>query len=215
MIATSHPAFHFPIKLLAIGVVAFGIGFAAVTIPPAHKVIFDGPLKPMWTQVGALESKFIAPWLDPVLAPFNAVNLSRKLVVRNTEIIALKKQIRSEEFQEKQLRQKLRELQKQGTTKTQSLVTAVAPPVAAQAYVPTPMVAVTPSVDDTQTAAYWGAMEAENAAAIAQKLDPQETARIFLAMKSDQVAEIMNALPADYNVKLKEVHLSIPKPVGP
>ena len=217
MIATRRRPFRLPIKMIIKTTVFFGLVYVLVRVPFTHKLIFEGPLKPMWTQAAVFEKKFIAPSLDPVIEPLTALNLTRKLETRNKEIIALKKQLRGEEYQAKLSRRQIQALQKKSVAKSGP---AVAAPAAAAAVAATgtagatPMVQVTPSPDEAQTAAYWGSMEAENASAIAQKLDPSETARIFLAMKPDQVAEIMNALPADYNVKLQEVHLSYPKPVG-
>jgi len=200
----------------------FGLIYVLVRVPFTHKLIFDGPLKPMWTQANTLEQKYLAPSLNPILEPLSTLNLTRKLTARNSEIIALKKELQNEKSQNQAEKKSIDALQKQLHTKSNIASTAqagsAAPAAAGSASnvssAGTPMVQITPSPDETQTATYWGSMEAENAAAIAQKLDPVETARIFLAMKPDQVAEIMNVLPADYNVKLQAVHLSYPKPIG-
>jgi len=68
-----------------------------------------------------------------------------------------------------------------------------------------PEASPSPSPHDQQTAIYWSNMDAANVAQIVEKLDPHEVARIFLAMKSDQVAEILDALPTSYNLKLQEL----------
>lgn len=215
MIATRRRPFRIPFMAILKTLIFFAVIYVLVRVPVTHKLIFDGPLKPMWTQVGSLEEKFVAPWFDPIVEPFSAVNLTRKLADRNKEIIALKKQVRGDAYKQKLSMQQIRVLKAKHAVKAgAAAAAAVAQSPARAASGAAPMVQITPSPDETQTAAYWGSMEAENAAAIAQKLDPTQTARIFLAMKPDQVAEIMNVLPADYNVKLQEVNLSYPKPVG-
>jgi hypothetical protein len=189
----------------------FGVVYALVRVPVTHRFIFDGPLKPVWRQVGGFEKKFLAPTLDPIFTPVAVLNLTRKLNVSEREIITLKKELLTARAQTASIRLAASRKQARARTAAAAVVmpAAVAPAASGTSM---PLVQVTPSPDEAMTAAYWSSMEAENAAAVAQKLDPVETARIFLAMKPDQVAEIMNVLPASYNVKLQSVHLSYPKP---
>jgi flagellar motility protein MotE (MotC chaperone) len=224
MIATRQRPFRLPIMAFIKVLAVFGIAYALVRVPVTHALIFDGPLKPVWKQTDGFEKKFIAPTVDPIFSPLAMLNMSRKLNARNGEIIALKKELAQAKLDAQAAQKNAVQLQKKiqakavtpavaaagGAAGANTQAASAAPSAASSA---APMVQITPSPDEVQTAAYWGSMEAENAAAIAQKLDPVETARIFLAMKPDQVAEIMNVLPAAYNVKLQAVHLSFPKPM--
>lgn len=213
MIATRQRPFRLPIMALLQVVGFFGVVYALIRVPVTHGFIFNGPLKPVWKQVGGFEKRYLAPSLDPIFTPASVLNLTRKLNAREKEIVTLKKELLAAQTQVATIR--LAASRKQARARNAAATAAVVMPAAAgpaASATSVPLVEITPTPDEALTAAYWASMEAENAAAIAQKLDPVETARIFLAMKPDQVAEIMNVLPASYNVKLQSVHLSFPKP---
>jgi len=53
-----------------------------------------------------------------------------------------------------------------------------------------------------RAAAYWAAMDAEKAEAIAQRLPDGYVNRVFAQMSPDAVADIMNALPAKVAARL-------------
>ncbi len=200
------------VKNVAKFAAVLGIVYVLMCIPVTQKLIFSGPLKPMW--------QLAEQWCSPLAV----ADLTKKLNDRNQEIIALKKELLALQVPSTAAHTKNGLVNARIAKKPAQRVVPVvaAAPTATPAAVAlsgvvggsdAPLVQMTPSPDESQTAAYWASMEAENAAAVAQKLDPSETARIFLAMKPDQVAEIMNALPADYNVKLQAVHLSYAKPI--
>jgi flagellar motility protein MotE (MotC chaperone) len=210
MIATRKRPMHFPIKRYLKMFVAVAVLYELCSVPFTHKLIFDGPLKPLWKQVGDANAKFIKPILGPVAAPITKplhfAFQQRQLMERSHEMTVLKATLAADAKQKKADTKQIADLQqKLSAPKPADGTTAGAG--ASSGLSATPAAAVTPSADDIKTASYWGAMEAENAASIAQKLAPEETARIFLAMKPDAVAEIMNTLPTEYNVKLKAVHL--------
>ncbi|MFN2462048.1 MAG: magnesium transporter MgtE N-terminal domain-containing protein [Candidatus Velthaea sp.] len=56
-----------------------------------------------------------------------------------------------------------------------------------------------------RTAAYWASMDAEKAAAVAQRLPDEYVNRVFAQMAPDAVADIMNALPAKVAAHLTAV----------
>jgi hypothetical protein len=212
VIATRQRPFRLPIMALLQVLAFFGVVYALVRIPVTHGFIFNGPLKPVWKQVGGFEKRYLAPTLDPIFTPISVLNLTRKLNAREKEIITLKKALLSAQGQIGSMR--LAASRKQARARTAASASVAMPAAAGPATSATsaPLVQVTPSPDEAKTGAYWSSMEAENVAAIAQKLDPVETARIFLAMKPDQAAAVMNVLPASYNVKLQAVRLTYPQP---
>jgi len=213
LIATRQRPFRLPIMALVQVLGFFGVVYALIRVPVTHGLIFNGPLKPLWRQAGGFEKRYLAPSLDPLFTPASVLNLTRKLNAREKEIVTLKKELLAAQAQTASIR--LAASRKQALARSAAAVVMPAAAGPAASATSVPLVQITPTPDEAQTAAYWSSMEAENAAAIAQKLDPVETARIFLAMKPDQVAEIMNVLPASYNVKLQSVHLSFPKPSVP
>jgi flagellar motility protein MotE (MotC chaperone) len=184
----------------------------ALVWPPSHKVIADGPLRPLWSGIAAVYTVAAKP-LSFAMAQQRNADLNRTIRGLNDELEANRKSLADRDGQIKTLQSQVKSLQLAAasgtptappaettvaatTTTAQSAEAAASTQTAAE--VPQPTV----RDDPKRVAAVWSAMDPEAAAAVAAKLPEAYTARVFSAMGSDAVGEVMAALPAAYAARV-------------
>jgi len=160
--------------------------------PPSHRAIFEGPLKPVWGLLGAAGNQAAKP-LTFAAQQQQIADQNRKLRDAAALREADRKDKEEKDAQIAALRSQV--VQLQNTEKATPEPTPVAKPTAAAADLGVAGAAAVPD-DIRRTAAYWSSMDADKAAAIAQKLPDDYVNRVFAQMSPDSVADIMNALPA-------------------
>jgi len=166
--------------------------------PPSHNVIVNGPLKPVWGVLGAVGNQAGKP-LTFAAQQQQIADQNRKLRDDAALREADRKDKEAKDRQIAALRTQVVELQ--SSAKATPLPAPVAKPTAASADLGLGGAAAVPD-DIRRTAAYWSSMDADKAAAIAQKLPDDYVNRVFAQMSPDSVADIMNALPATVAARL-------------
>jgi len=165
--------------------------------PPSHNVIFNGPLKPVWALLGAAGSQAAKP-LTFAAQQQQIADQNRRLRDDAALREADRKDKEEKDAQIAALRSQV--VQFQTSEKATPLPTPMVKPTAA------PDLGVAGSApvpeDIRRTAAYWSSMDAEKAAAIAQKLPDDYVNRVFAQMSPDSVGDIMDALPANVAARL-------------
>jgi len=184
---------------IVLPVLALAALAGALYWPPSHNVIFNGPLKPVWTFLGAAGSQAAKP-LTFAAQQQQIADQNRKL--RDDAAIreADRKDKEAKDAQIAALRSQV--VQLQASDKATPLPAPVAKPTAAAADLGLGGSAAAVPDDIRRTAAYWSSMDAEKAAAIAQRLPDDYVNRVFAQMAPDSVADIMNALPAKVAARL-------------
>jgi len=177
---------RFVLPLLAIAALA-----GALWWPPSHNVIVNGPLKPVWALLGNVGSTAGKP-LTFAAQQQAIADQNRKLKDADSQREADRKDKEAKDRQITALQTEVSQLQT-ANKETSAPVPIVKPTAAGAA-----LDAAGPPVPDDirRTAAYWSSMDAEKAAAIAQKLPDDYVNRVFAQMSPDSVGDIMNALPA-------------------
>jgi flagellar motility protein MotE (MotC chaperone) len=158
--------------------------------PPSHNVIVNGPLKPVWGVLGAAGGQAAKP-LTFAAQQQQIADQNRKLrddaALRESD----RKEKEAKDAQIAALRTQV--VQLQSSEKATPLPAPVVKPTAAADL---GLGAANPVPDDIRrTAAYWSSMDAEKAAAIAEKLPDDYVNRVFAQMSPDSVGDIMDALP--------------------
>jgi flagellar motility protein MotE (MotC chaperone) len=158
--------------------------------PPSHNVIVNGPLKPVWGVLGAAGGQAAKP-LTFAAQQQRIADQNRKLrddaALRESD----RKDKEAKDAQIAALRTQVAQLQ--SSEKATPLPAPVVKPTAAADL---GLGAANPVPDDIRrTAAYWSSMDAEKAAAIAEKLPDDYVNRVFAQMSPDSVGDIMDALP--------------------
>jgi flagellar motility protein MotE (MotC chaperone) len=166
--------------------------------PPSHNVIVNGPLKPIWSFLGAAGNQAAKP-LTFAAQQQQIADQNRKLRDDAALREADRKDKESKDAQIAALRSQV--VQLQTSEKATPLPAPVVKPTAAAADLGVANTAAVPD-DIRRTAAYWSSMDAEKAAAIAQRLPDDYVNRVFAQMAPDSVADIMNALPAKVAARL-------------
>jgi hypothetical protein len=165
--------------------------------PPSHNVIVNGPLKPVWGVLGAAGGQAAKP-LTFAAQQQRIADQNRKLrddaALRESD----RKDKEAKDAQIAALRTQV--VQLQSSEKATPLPAPVVKPTAAADL---GLGAANPVPDDIRrTAAYWSSMDAEKAAAIAEKLPDDYVNRVFAQMSPDSVGDIMDALPANVAARL-------------
>ena len=210
MIATRERKRRLNLKKLLLPVVAIAaLGFALFW-PPSQRAIsgfvVNGPLAPVWRIVGAI--------VTPLVGPLHFAAQEQVIADRNKQVEILNGQLEDQRKAVAARDQQITNLQNQvkqaQAAAAQAAATTPAPvlqksaPANAAAGAAAPPAAVTSSDDPKRTAAVWGAMEPEAAAAVAQKLPPSYTARVLALMSADTAGALLGALPPDYAAKVSQ-----------
>jgi hypothetical protein len=167
--------------------------------PPSHNVIFNGPLKPVWNVLGAVGGQAAKP-LTFAAQQQQIADQNRKLRDDAALREADRKDKEAKDAQIAALRSQVVQLQSSDKA-TPAPAAPVAKPTAAAADLGVGGAAAVPD-DIRRTAAYWSSMDAEKAAAIAEKLPDDYVNRVFAQMSPDSVADIMDALPTKVAARL-------------
>ena len=187
---------RFILPLVAIAAIGFALSYA-----PSQRAIANGPLKPVWTAL-ALTGTTVA-------RPLTFAAEQEKINDRDRTIRSLNGEL------EKQRREKTDADARAQAAQAQYAALANQPrPTPAPAVRPTPAPAAfgapaaggtsvaaataarPATAEEKRLAATWAAMDAERAAAVAQRLPDGQVTRVLAAMDSDSAGAIMNALPA-------------------
>jgi flagellar motility protein MotE (MotC chaperone) len=184
---------------LVLPLVAIAALAGALYWPPSHNVIANGPLRPVWGVLGGVGSQAARP-LTFAAQQQQIADQNRKLRDEAALREADRQAAENKDKQIAALRTQVVELQ--SSSKATPLPAPVPKPTVAAAGAGLAG-ATAPVPDDIRrTAAYWGSMDAEKAAAIAVKLPDDYVNRVFAQMQPDSVADIMNALPANVAARL-------------
>jgi flagellar motility protein MotE (MotC chaperone) len=183
------------LPLVAIAALVFALNW-----PPSRNVIFNGPLKPAATFLGNVGSA--------IAKPFSFAYQQDQITQRNREIQRLNGTLEGDRKTAEDKDQKIAALQQQ-ITQLQAVPSATPAPPRPQPSSALAggsglaMAAAAPVPDDIKrTAAYWASMDAEKAAAIAQRLPDAYVNAVFAQMTPDTVGDIMNALPPKIAARL-------------
>jgi flagellar motility protein MotE (MotC chaperone) len=201
MIVTRRRERKLNLRPLLLPVIAIAALAVALIWPPSHKVIVDGPLAPVWSNLAQLGRPFAFAYQNQVIAD------------RNREIKSLNDRLEGDRKTVAERDSKIGALQ-DTLKRVQNAPSAATPaPTIAKAARTTGLAAAStlgggtsqtvPQPDDVgRVAAYWGGMEADKAAAIVQRLPEDYVVRVFNKMSPDQVGEILAALPAAVAARL-------------
>ena len=176
----------------------------ALILPPSRKVIFNGPLAPMWTKLGVLT--------DNIAKPFHFAAMNNEITARDHTISQMQKQMDDQKSQiadrDKQisaLQSQINQIAQQSAAdKAKNIPKAPLPGSSAAGAANDLAASATP--DMRRTATYWASMDAENAAKVVQKLPIPYVARVMSLMSADAAGQILNALPSSYAAQLTQEH---------
>ena len=189
------------LRPLLLPIIAIAAIAGALIWPPSHKVIVDGPLAPVWSNIAQLGRPFSFAYQNQVIADRN-----REIKSLNDRLEADRKTVAERDSKIGTLQDTLKRIQNAPPPATTVPSIAKVAPVAGVAASSTLGAATSrtaPQPDDVgRVAAYWGGMEADKAAAIVQRLPEDYVVRIFNKMSPDQVGEILAALPAAVAARL-------------
>lgn len=204
--ARPHPA-RYLIPLGALVVLA-----AALTWPPSHRVIANGPLQPVWSATATTGSM--------IARPLSFAAQQQTITDRNREIRDLDAQLELQrqakaaaEARTQQLQQQLTALANQPREAPAPVRHVTAPAAAGIAAAPANGTTAT-SADARRLAATWAAMEPEKAAAIVQRLPDDAVTRVLAQMDADSAGAIMNALPASAAARISRAVAQVPPGAG-
>lgn len=183
-----------PIAVTAAAVAAVATAFAW---PPAHAAIAEGPLKPAWSIAGGAGARVARP-LTFAAQQQHIADQQRELNRLNASLEADRKARDAKEARIAELQVAVARMQ------AQPKPTPVPAAPRQRASAPHGAAADAPEAVK-RTAAYWASMDAEKAAAVAQRLPDDYVNRVFAQMPPDAVADIMNALPARNAARLAAV----------
>jgi flagellar motility protein MotE (MotC chaperone) len=196
----------FPYKRLVLPLIAIALAAFALWWGPSRNAIAGGPLAPVWRSAGN--------WAATIAAPFHFAAQNQTITNLNRQIASLQSQLasaqndgRSKEQRISQLQRQLDRLQTQAATARSSPASAVvrpAPAASAGAFGAGSNAAANATPDMKRTAAYWGAMDPDNASKVIQRLSPAYVARVLALMDPQTVGAILDALPPAYAAKLTQ-----------
>ncbi|MEO7040330.1 MAG: hypothetical protein ABI186_09905 [Candidatus Elarobacter sp.] len=175
--------------LPAVALVVLGI---ALAWPPSHRVIADGPLKPVWAALANGSAQLARPL--SVVAVQQRVN-DRDRTIRGLDA-ELEKQRRAQSDADgrvRRLQEQISELSSQPQP-----APAPAPRLRAAPNAPFPVAGTgsTRAAGEKRLAATWSAMDPDKAAAVVQRLPLDEATRVLAAMDPDSAGAILDALPS-------------------
>lgn len=197
------------LPLAAIAALAF-----AVTWPPSHNVLANGPLKPAF-NAGANVASVVG-------RPLTFAVQQQTITDKNREIRTLSAQLDTQRQAKNDADARAQRLQQQlGAAANQpkpTPVPAVRKPLAQTGAAgalagtgPAPSSSAAPPTDEEKRlAATWAAMEPEKAAAIIQRLPDDQVVRVLAAMDPDSAAGILNALPAAVAARISRAQVPLP-----
>jgi flagellar motility protein MotE (MotC chaperone) len=164
---------------------------ALLAWPPAHHVVADGPLAPLW-NTGAQGVAVVA-------RPLSFAAQQQVITDKNRAIRDLDGRLETQRQAKAAAEARIAQLQHQ-------LDAAAAQPTPTP--VPAPLRSAAPAGADfgpapgaqaadglKRLAATWAAMEPEKAAAVVQRLPDDQVTRVLALMDADAAAGILNALP--------------------
>lgn len=195
------------IRKIVLPLAALGALAGAIMWPPSHKIIFDGPLKPMLAK--------IQPFLDGAGRPLHFVAQQQTITEKNREIQNLNAQVEQTRKELASRDDRIKALEGQLSAAANSGAAASAPtpaPGAARTGAQTVAAAGVPGAassgavdpDVKRAAAVWAQMGPDAVAALAQKLPIDYVVRVMDQMSPDQVGQVMEALPPDLAAKITQ-----------
>ncbi|MGA3037693.1 MAG: hypothetical protein ABSE64_09455 [Vulcanimicrobiaceae bacterium] len=205
-----------PRKLVLPLVAILALGFA-LWWPPSQKritgFITNGPLNPIVARVGA--------FFTPYLAPLHFASQEQVIADRNRQIEALggeiesqRKDSASKDAQIAALQFQIKQMQSAAAKAAEATPSpAIRPASAAGANgeAPAPVETTSSTDDPKHAAAVWATMDPEQAAAVAQKLPADYTAKVLALMSNDAAGQLLGALPPDYAAKVAQVSTTVPQ----
>ena len=201
MIVTRRRERKLNLRPLLLPVIAIAALAVALIWPPSHKVIVDGPLAPVWSNLAQLGRPFAFAYQNQVIADRN-----REIKSLNDRLEGDRKTVAERDSKIGALQDTLKRVQNAPSAATPAPTIAKAARTTGAAAASTlggGTSQTVPQPDDVgRVAAYWGGMEADKAAAIVQRLPEDYVVRVFNKMSPDQVGEILAALPAAVAARL-------------
>jgi flagellar motility protein MotE (MotC chaperone) len=205
-----------PRKLILplVAILALGV---ALWWPPSQKritgFITNGPLNPIVARIGA--------FFTPYLAPLHFASQEQVIADRNRQIEALggeiegqRKDMASKDAQISALQFQIKQMQSAAAKAAEATPTPAARSVSAAAAngeAPAPAETTSTTDDPKHAAAVWATMDPEQAAAVAQKLPADYTAKVLALMSNDAAGQLLGALPPDYAAKVSQVSSPVPQ----
>ncbi|GAC1544079.1 MAG: hypothetical protein NVS2B17_24680 [Candidatus Velthaea sp.] len=168
----------------------------ALAWQPSREVIANGPLKPLW-NVAATAGAQVARPLSFASQQQQIADKNRELRTRDAALESDRKAQEAKDARISALQSQVSQLQAQPKPTPMRTVPKPAPSTLGAVSAGT-----APSDEIKRAAQYWAAMDAEKAAAIAQRLPDTYVNRVFAQMAPDSVGDIMNALPAKVAARL-------------
>lgn len=198
------------IRNIVLPVAAIGALAGAIAWPPSHKIIFEGPLKPMLEKA--------APVADQLGRPLHFVAQQQAITEKNRQIQALDAQVEQSRKDLAGRDDQIKTLQAQlnaarnpagasanAAPQAPAAVSAGAAQTVASAGSPG-QAAAEPAVDPNvkRTATIWSQMDADAVAGLAQKLPLDYVVQVLGQMAPDAVGQVMEALPPDVAAKITQ-----------
>ncbi|HEY8313150.1 MAG TPA: hypothetical protein VIG51_03165 [Candidatus Baltobacteraceae bacterium] len=202
MIVTRRRRKAFPWKRVVLPLLAVGLLVAAIVWPPSQQWLATGPFAPLWRSA------------QPVAAPFHFAAQNRAIADRTREIATLRAQVADAKAQITDRDKQISSLRTQVNQLQTQAALAQSPARASVSSVPAPQstsaafgdLAQGATQDMRRTAQEWGAMDADAAAKVVQKLPLPYVAHIFALMSPDSAGAILEALPPAYAASLTQEH---------
>ncbi len=205
-----------PRKLILPMVALLALGFA-LWWPPSQKritgFVTNGPLNPIVARIGA--------FFTPYLAPLHFASQEQVIADRNRQIEALggeiesqRKDAASKDAQIAALQYQIKQMQSaaaKAAEATPSPGVRAAGAAGANGEAPAPAETTSTTDDPKHAAAVWATMDPEQAAAVAQKLPADYTAKVLALMSNDAAGQLLGALPPDYAAKVSQVSSAVPQ----
>jgi flagellar motility protein MotE (MotC chaperone) len=205
-----------PRKLILPLVSILVLGFA-LWWPPSQKritgFVTNGPLNPIVARIGA--------FFTPYLAPLHFASQEQVIADRNRQIEALggeiesqRKDSASKDAQIAALQFQIKQMQSaaaKAAEATPSPAVRSVSAAAANGEAPVPVETTSSTDDPKHAAAVWATMDPEQAAAVAQKLPADYTAKVLALMSNDAAGQLLGALPPDYAAKVSQVTATVPQ----
>jgi flagellar motility protein MotE (MotC chaperone) len=205
-----------PRKLLLPVVAILAIAFALWWGPSRTRItgfVTNGPLNPIVARIGA--------FFTPYLAPLHFASQEQVIADRNRQIEALGSQIEdqrkdaaSKDAQISALQFQIKQMQSAAAKAAEATPTPAprsASSALANGEAPAPAETTSTTDDPKHAAAVWATMDPEQAAAVAQKLPADYTAKVLALMSNDAAGQLLGALPPDYAAKVAQVSTPVPQ----
>ncbi len=211
IVTRQRPKKKFNPRKLILPVVAIAALAFALWWPPSQRMIRGAVLSGPVIALGNRVSAFFAP----VVAPLHFAAQEQVIADRNKEIEALNGQLESQrkdmaakDSEISGLQAQIRQLQDAYA----KLAQATSPPAPVVRTANGNIVPATPqpSTDDPKhAAAVWSSMDPAQAAAVAQRLPADYTAKVMALMDSDSAGALLGALPPAYAAKVARVSVPV------